>query len=84
MVRVGVGVWGGVWGDRGQVCGGRVVLDGIDVSRIGLADLRSRLSIIPQDPMLFAGTVRRRASRPACSTPRAICRAISLVEPLRL
>jgi ABC-type multidrug transport system fused ATPase/permease subunit len=41
-----------------EVCGGRVLLDGIDVSRIGLADLRSRLSIIPQDPVLFAGTVR--------------------------
>ncbi|MGF6515101.1 hypothetical protein ABH912_002567 [Pseudomonas sp. BT76 TE3572] len=32
----------------------------------------------------IAGTVRNRASIPACSTPRAICRAISLVEPLRL
>jgi ABC-type multidrug transport system fused ATPase/permease subunit len=41
-----------------ELCGGRVVLDGIDVATIGLADLRSRLSIIPQDPVLFAGTVR--------------------------
>ncbi|CAJ2659633.1 unnamed protein product [Trifolium pratense] len=38
--------------------GGKVVVDGIDISSIGLHDLRSRLGIIPQDPTLFNGTVR--------------------------
>ncbi|GJP51502.1 hypothetical protein CLOM_g10665, partial [Closterium sp. NIES-68] len=37
---------------------GRVVIDGVDTSRIGLTDLRSRLAIIPQDPTLFQGSVR--------------------------
>lgn len=37
---------------------GRVVIDGIDISTLGLHDLRSRLSIIPQDPTMFEGTVR--------------------------
>lgn len=37
---------------------GRVVIDSIDVSTIGLRDLRSRLSLVPQDPIVFSGTIR--------------------------
>ncbi|KAH9174901.1 ATP-binding cassette transporter [Lactarius sanguifluus] len=37
---------------------GRIVIDGIDISKIGLTDLRSKLTIIPQDPTILSGTLR--------------------------
>ena len=36
---------------------GKIYVDNIDISSIGVYDLRSRVTIIPQDPMLFAGKI---------------------------
>jgi len=41
-----------------DVEGGRVTLDGVDVRELGLRDLRTHIGIVPQEPMLFAGTIR--------------------------
>ncbi|KAH9380694.1 hypothetical protein HPB48_001532 [Haemaphysalis longicornis] len=41
-----------------EACNGAINIDGLDISTLGLYDLRSKLTIIPQDPVLFSGTLR--------------------------
>lgn len=41
-----------------ELTSGRISIDGIDISTVGVKDLRTRLAIIPQDPTLFRGTIR--------------------------
>ncbi|RAL41406.1 hypothetical protein DM860_010200 [Cuscuta australis] len=40
------------------ICGGRIVVDGIDTSDVSLRDLRDRFSVVPQAPFLFEGSLR--------------------------
>lgn len=37
---------------------GQIVIDGVNVAKLGLHTLRSRLTIIPQDAVLFSGSLR--------------------------
>ena len=37
---------------------GKIFIDGVDISQIGLKDLRDNITIVPQDPTLFRGTIR--------------------------
>ena len=41
-----------------DVVEGRVTLDGIDVRDVALAELRGAIGLVPQEPTLFAGTIR--------------------------
>ena len=38
-----------------EIEAGEVLVDEVDVSQIGLGDLRSAIAVIPQDPVLFQG-----------------------------
>uniref|UniRef100_A0A674K4E7 Multidrug resistance-associated protein 1 n=1 Tax=Terrapene triunguis TaxID=2587831 RepID=A0A674K4E7_9SAUR len=37
---------------------GEIIIDGVNVAKIGLHDLRFKITIIPQDPVLFSGSLR--------------------------
>ena len=37
---------------------GSILIDGIDIKTVDLHDLRSRISILPQEPVLFKGSLR--------------------------
>ena len=55
---------------------GSIVIDGIDVLGIGLFDLRSKLSLVPQDPVIFNGTVRTNLDPFGSTTDTAIWQAL--------
>jgi ATP-binding cassette subfamily C (CFTR/MRP) protein 1 len=41
-----------------ELFSGRILIDSIDIAKIGLLDLRSKISIIPQEPTIFSGSLR--------------------------
>jgi subfamily B ATP-binding cassette protein MsbA len=54
-----------------DVAGGVVCLDDVDVRRLDLQELRGQIGLVPQEPMLFAGTVRENLAygRPGATDP---------------
>lgn len=41
-----------------EATSGKILIDGQDISKIGLTDLRTRVTIIPQDPTILSGNLR--------------------------
>ena len=41
-----------------ELAGGSITVDGVNIADLGLEELRGQLAIIPQEPVLFIGTVR--------------------------
>jgi len=59
---------------------GKVLIDGVDVSKIGLDELRTKIAIIPQEPVLFVGTVRSNLDPFSKSTDQEIWKALHAVN----
>ena len=41
-----------------ELVGGQIFIDGVDCSKVGITRLRNEITMIPQDPVMFAGTLR--------------------------
>ncbi|EEB15150.1 multidrug resistance protein, putative [Pediculus humanus corporis] len=63
-----------------EASSGKIFIDGIDISKVGLHDLRGRLTIIPQDPILFSGTIRMNLDPFMQCTDQEIWKALELAH----
>uniref|UniRef100_A0A3Q2PBX8 ATP-binding cassette, sub-family C (CFTR/MRP), member 8 n=1 Tax=Fundulus heteroclitus TaxID=8078 RepID=A0A3Q2PBX8_FUNHE len=59
---------------------GRIVIDNIDISKLPLQTLRSRLSIILQDPFLFSGTIRFNLDPEMKATDEMLWEALEIAQ----
>ncbi|XP_063042992.1 multidrug resistance-associated protein 1 isoform X2 [Engraulis encrasicolus] len=59
---------------------GDIQIDGINISQLGLHDLRSRITIIPQDPVLFSGTLRMNLDPFDCYSDDEVWRSLELAH----
>lgn len=62
-----------------ELTNGKITIDDIDVSGIGLHDLRNKIAIIPQEPVMFVGTIRSNLDPFNNSTDQEIWKALDAV-----
>ena len=63
-----------------EPAGGQISIDGVDIAGLGLHDLRSKLTIIPQDPVLFSGSLRMNLDPFDQFTDAEVWRALELAH----
>ncbi|XP_032595386.1 multidrug resistance-associated protein 1 isoform X4 [Drosophila grimshawi] len=61
-----------------ESAGGKILIDGVDIASMGLHMLRSRLTIIPQDPVLFSGSLRSNLDPFEIKTDEELWKALEL------
>lgn len=63
-----------------ELSAGRISVDGVDISKIGLETLRTRITLIPQDPVIFNGSVRYNLDPFSSVSDEALWRVLKLVN----
>jgi ABC-type multidrug transport system fused ATPase/permease subunit len=63
-----------------ESCEGQVTIDDVDVSKLGLHDLRKKIAIIPQEPVMFVGTMRSNLDPFFKATDDEIWKALDAVQ----
>lgn len=61
--------------------GGRIEIDGVDIRSVSMETLRDSLAIIPQDPVLFAGTLAFNLDATGKATPEEMWTALEAASP---